>query len=87
MKRTMATAMAIGALSVAVLTGCDRAKAEAPAPAPATTATVTTPAAGTAAGTTTGTAAVDGQLSDVDGLLNQVDSQLKADGQAQPDSD
>ncbi len=86
MKRTMATAMAIGALSVAVLTGCNRAKAEAPAPAPATTATVT-PAAGAAADTTTGTAAVDGQLSDVDGLLNQVDSQLKADGQAQPDSD
>jgi uncharacterized lipoprotein YbaY len=79
MKRTMATAMAIGALSVAVLTGCNRAKAEAPAPVPATTATVT-PAAGAAADTTTGTAAVDG-------LLNQIDSQLKADGQAQPDSD
>ena len=85
MKRTVATALALCALGLALLSGCNRAKAEDPAPQPATstaTTTITTPAA-----TTAGAPNVDAQLKDVDGLLNQVDGQLKADGQNAPDSD
>jgi hypothetical protein len=85
MKRTMATALALCALGVALLSGCNRAKAEAPAPQPATstaTTTITTPAA-----KTTGAPNVDAQLKDVDGLLDQVDGQLKADSQNASDSD
>lgn len=83
MKRTLATALTLGALSVALLTGCNRAKAEAPPPPATPIATVTTPAKATQAPT----ADVDGQLNDVDGLLNQVDGQLKSDSQNAPDAD
>jgi uncharacterized lipoprotein YbaY len=84
MTRTLATALALGALTVALLTGCNQAKAEAPAPPPQQPAAVTvtrTPPAGTAK------TDVDGRLDDVDGLLNQVDNQLKADSQNAPDAD
>jgi uncharacterized lipoprotein YbaY len=88
MKRTMATALALGALSVALLTGCDRAKAEPPAPQPATgTATSTTRAITPPAANAPAAPNVDAQLNDVDGLLDQVDGQLKADGQNAPDAD
>jgi uncharacterized lipoprotein YbaY len=83
MKRTLATALALGALSAALLTGCNRAKAEAPPPPAPPAATTTTPATATQAQT----AGVDGSLNDVDGLLNQVDGELKSDSQNAPDAD
>jgi hypothetical protein len=85
MKRSLATALALGALGLALLTGCDRAKAEAPPPTKTTTTTVSTPATGNPPKPVK--ADVDNQLNDVDGLLNQVDGQLKADSQKVPDED
>ena len=75
MKRTLALALTIGVL----LTGCNRAQPEAPPPPKTHSTTVTTP--------TTQAKAPDVQLEDVDGILNQVDSQLKADSQKAPDED
>jgi hypothetical protein len=88
MKRTLAAALALGALSVALLTGCNRAGDEAPAAPPATgtttsTATTITPPAANAPAAPD----VDAQLKDVDGLLDQVDGQLNADSQRAPDED
>ena len=87
MTRTLATALALGALSVALLTGCDRAKTEAPPPPPTRSTTVTQPQPATKADDNAGKTDLDGQLNDVDGLLNQADNQLKADSQNAPDAD
>ena len=90
MKRTLAVTLALGALSVALLTGCNRANREAPAtgtPTSTTTATTTTTTVTTPAVNAPAAPDVDAQLKDVDGLLDQVDGQLNADSQRAPDED
>ena len=91
MKRALATAVALGTLCAVLLTGCGRAERRAahdtPVP-PVTTTTGGTTANGVGSGGTGKTASdADTDISTTDGLLNQLDTQVNADGQPAQDAD
>lgn len=93
MKRALATAVALGTLCAVLLTGCGRAERRAAhdtpvPPVTSTTTTGSTTANGVGSGGTGKTASdADTDISDTDGLLNQLDSQVNADGQPAQDAD